>query len=49
MEPALHNIPINSDVGRQIRRGFFPRHNEVLVSIDYSGLEMKMAAEMKKR
>ncbi len=43
--PNLQNIPIKSDLGRQIRRAFIPRDkNRSLVSADYSQVELRLLA-----
>ena len=46
-EPNLQNIPIRTDEGRQIRRAFIPgRHAEMLLTADYSQIEMRIMATL---
>jgi len=43
--PNFQNIPIrDKQIGKLIRRCFVPRPNHVLVEVDYSALEFKVAA-----
>ena len=43
--PNLQNIPIRTEMGRQIRKAFVPRDdNFVLLSADYSQIELRIVA-----
>lgn len=44
--PNLQNIPMRTDDGRRIRKGFVARPGCKLVSGDYSQIEMRLAAHM---
>lgn len=45
--PNLQNIPIRTERGREIRKAFVPRNsNYVLLSADYSQIELRIIAEM---
>ncbi|PCJ21235.1 MAG: DNA polymerase I [Candidatus Cloacimonadota bacterium] len=45
-DPNLQNIPVKSDWGKQIRKGFIPQDGfDKLVSIDYSQVELRILAQ----
>jgi len=45
--PNLQNIPIRTELGREIRKAFVPRDKEhVLMSADYSQIELRIIASM---
>lgn len=48
IEPNLQNIPIRYDYGRLIRKAFIPSSNHVLVSSDYSQIDLRVFAHMSK-
>lgn len=42
--PNLQNIPVRSDIGREIRRGFVAKDGFSFVSADYSQIELRLLA-----
>ncbi|MES2175438.1 MAG: DNA polymerase I [Pseudomonadota bacterium] len=45
-DPNLQNIPIRTEIGRQIRHAFVAEPGNVILAADYSQIELRLAAHM---
>jgi DNA polymerase-1 len=46
--PNLQNIPVKTNIGKEIRRGFVAQEGYLLVGIDYSQIELRLLAHFSK-
>lgn len=47
VDPNLQNIPIRTELGREIRKAFVPRNKDhCIISCDYSQIELRIMASM---
>ncbi len=47
-DPNLQNIPIKTELGREIRKAFVAPRGKILVAADYSQIELRLAAVIAK-
>ena len=45
-EPNLQNIPIQTALGRQVRRAFVPTEGSIFIAADYSQIELRLLAHL---
>jgi len=45
-DPNLQNIPVRTEVGQKVRRAFVAAPGHVLLSVDYSQVELRIVAHM---
>ncbi|MCL2224142.1 MAG: DNA polymerase I [Defluviitaleaceae bacterium] len=45
-EPNLQNIPVRTQLGRELRKAFVPEENHVFVDADYGQIELRLLAHI---
>ncbi len=45
-DPNLQNIPTRTELGHRVRQGFIAEKGNVLISVDYSQIELRVVAHM---
>ena len=45
-DPNLQNIPVRTEMGREVRRAFVADPGQVLLAVDYSQIELRVLAHM---
>ncbi len=45
-DPNLQNIPVKDELGKEIRKGFVPEKGFLMMSADYSQIELRLAAHL---
>lgn len=48
IEPNLQNIPVRNEFGKLIRKAFIPEDNSIILSSDYSQIELRIFAHLSK-
>ncbi|HEX2920430.1 MAG TPA: DNA polymerase I [Bacteroidales bacterium] len=46
VNPNLQNIPVRDERGRQLRKAFVPEEGQIMLSVDYSQIELRLMAHL---
>ncbi len=46
LNPNLQNIPVRGELGKEIRKAFIPKPNNVLICADYNQIELRIMASI---